>query len=517
MRPVTYLKQRIHAMILTLLILVIVGPTLYYRLPFFVFSPDILYVKAKVMWVLRGSIFTDPITGLVTMHPPLYHLFLAPFVAAGMDVNFVMALTAVLVVVLIFVLTYKIISDQFDRTTAFWTCLMLPFIVEYMGPRNILLATAYYFSIPFYLAGLWVYLRSPVSLRAAIAAAILWGLAFLISPVYVFLIGLTFLYEAIIRRRFKRFFIITGIFAVMLIPFYIQLYVVYSKGLGGAATFALWRGIPDVAWLRSFAVEIISPSYHTPLSLPSLLHMIILVATLIVFIRKRDIHWYIPESLLAVILTFYHFSGQYAIRIELFFSIFIVATALSGLWRNRIAKTISMAAILAITSMTVYHLQTRYVLTMYRFEAPLYAGRVVVGGKLWQNLDKYVPKDSFIFCDNSNYLRYIMPYYPVHTLGAYRSMEYFQLPKRIADKFLIADKMAEYTRSFAVIDSIATEFNITAAIISRIDIGVPLYEMLATYWKPVYSDEYFAILKKPDSDSTAAPPPDSGSMVPSIH
>jgi hypothetical protein len=242
-RLAKFIKRFSHELILGLLVLVIVGPTLYYRMPFVPFSPDILYVKAKVLWVLRGDIFTDPITGLVTMHPPFYHLFLAPFVAAGIDINLVMALTTVFIVALIFFFTYKIIADQYDRDTAFWTCVMLPFIYQFMGPRNILLATSYNFSIPFYLAGLWLYLDATTSKRTTVAAGVLWGLTFLISPVYVFLIGLTFLYEAIIGRRFKRFFIISGTFAVTLIPFYVQMYVVYSKGLGGAATFALWRGI----------------------------------------------------------------------------------------------------------------------------------------------------------------------------------------------------------------------------------------------------------------------------------
>lgn len=506
-RLAKFINRYSHELILSLPVLALVGPVLYYRLPFFVFSPDILYVKAKVMWVLRGAIFTDPITGLDTMHPPFYHLFLAPFVAAGIDINLVMALTSVAVVALIFLFTYKIVANQFGRDTAFWTCFLLPFIVEYMGPRNILLATAFYFSVPFYLAGLWLYLKSP-SLRATIGAAVLWGGAFLISPVYVFLIGLTFLYEAVIARRLKRFFIITGAFAIVLIPFYIQMYLVYSKGLGGASTFGIWRGIPDLEWMWSFVVEFISPTFHTPFSLPSLIHIIILVAALGVIIRKWNVHRYIPLSFLAVILTFYHFSGQYAIRIELFFSIFIVATVISVLMQNRIAKLISIAVVLVLTSATIYQLQTAYILPAYRTEAPLYAGRMEVGSALWENLDKYVPRDAFIFCDNSNYLRYIMPYYPVHTLGAYHSMEYFQLPKRIADEFLLADEAAEKADSITVVDSIANEYHITTAIISRIDVGVPLYEMLATYWKPVYSGKYFAILKKPESDSTGLRPAD---------
>jgi hypothetical protein len=183
----------------------------------------------------------------------------------------------------------------------------------------------------------------------------------------------------------------------------------------------------------------------------------------------------------------------------------------AGLRQLRSGKMISGIAVVVIMLLSVHYSLTQQVLPAYRSEAPLVVGRTEVGHKLWQNLDKYVPEGSFIFCDNANYLRYIMPYYPVHTLGAYRTMEYFQLPERIAVEFVNADQEVEHAADYAVVDSIAREYNITTAIISRIDVGVRLYEMLASHWTPVYSDEYFAILRKPEPDSAALPSADDSS------
>ncbi len=491
-----FIKQYSHELILGLLVLVIVGPTLYYRLPFFVFSPDILYVKAKVMWVLRGSIFTDPITGLVTMHPPLYHLFLAPFVAAGMDVNFVMALTAVLVVVLIFVLTYKIISDQFDRTTAFWTCLMLPFIVEYMGPRNILLATAYYFSIPFYLAGLWLYLRSS-SAAATVGAAVLWGLAFLISPVYVFLIGLTFLYEWIIKKRFRRFLVLVATFMVVIIPFLIQLYVVYSQGLGEAETFSLWRGIPNADWLGNLVVEFIAPTYHEVISFSGLAHIAILLTALILLIKTKQFYWYFAVSLLAYILTFYHFSGQYAIRIQLFFSLFLVAWLIWRLRQSRLSRITSSAMAVVLMMFALYHISDE-TLTNYRLDMPNKTKQIKLGQRPKQLLSMYVEKDSYVFCDLIVYQEFIMPFYPAHTLGAHRTMKYFQLPGSVADELHADYQLVENSGDYDMIDSIARKYDITIAIQYAAQKESPLFRTLAANWELAFHGPYFTIWEKPE-------------------
>jgi len=466
-------------------------------MPILVFSPDVLYVKAKIMWVLRGDIFADPITGYDTMHPPWFHVILAPFYAAGIGRDTILSLVTVFNVALLFFFTYRIIGHVHDRRVAFWTCVMIPFIVEYMGPRNILLATSFYFSIPFYLAGLWLYVRSASSNRGAIGAAILWGLAFLISPIYLFLIGLTFVYEATIKRRLRRFLILVSVFAVMLIPFYVQLYTVYSQGLGEAQTFSLWRGIPGPAWWHDMAVEFISPTYHTILSIPAIAHMIILLIAIAVVIKRKTIHWLLPLSLAAFLLTFYHFSGQYAIRIQLFFSIFLIAMLLSYLCKTGRRRLFSIIVSIVLSGYAVYHHVTMTGV-IYGNEIPNYREHQEIGRELRNHFGDYLEKESYIFCSNLVYLRYILPHYPVHALEGHRSMEYFQLPRGIAADLHADSRLIENSDDYAVIDSIAQKYGITSAIISEVAIGVPLYETLARNWEVVYQDGYFGILKKPE-------------------
>ena len=179
----TFFKHHKDTLLLSSLIAIILGPLLYYRLPWYVSAPDIFYVKAKVLQVLAGSLFTDPITGYVTFHPPYYHLFLSFLSLLGIEIDWALIIVTVLNVSLIFFFAFKMLEVTFDRKTAFFTCLLIPFIVEYMGCRNILLATSFYFSMPFYLAGLWLYLKSNEFLLLTTGSAVLWGLAFLISPV----------------------------------------------------------------------------------------------------------------------------------------------------------------------------------------------------------------------------------------------------------------------------------------------------------------------------------------------
>jgi len=495
-RIIDLVGRRRHEVLLTLLVLAVVGPAMYYRAPLYVLQPDILYVKAKVMYVLRGMLFTDPITGYDTMHPPFYHLFLAPFVAVGISVDAVLKWVAIVNVALTFFFTFKVISHEFNSRTAFWTCLLLPFIVEFMGPRNILLSTSYFFSLPFYLAGLWLYLKSEKSVRGSIAAAALWGLTFLISPVFVFLLLLTFVYEVGFKRRYRRAFLMATVMGVILIPFIIQLYIVYSKGSWGATTFAFWRGVPDGEWRRASIVEFISPTKHLIMTFPALLHIGILAAAGIIVIKSRRVHWFVPLSLAAVILSFYHFSGQYAIRVQLFFSLFITASLLSTFEKAKIWKYMLMPAVVLIM---FYSLYDHYYRLMYTSKgAAPYRDLQIVGQEFWSNMGDHLEKDSYVFCNNAAYLQYVMPYFPVHTLGGHRKLDYFQLPKHISDELGRDDQLAENSADYAVIDSIARKYNIKAAILTRTEVGVPLYETLVKYWPVVYRDVYFGILRKPE-------------------
>jgi hypothetical protein len=490
------LKERKMELFMALLVLVLVGPILYKQLPVYLPTPDILYVKAKVMQVLRGNIFADPITGYDTMHPPLYHLVLAPFKALGLGTDFGLVVVTIFNVAGLMFFTFKIIETVFDRETGFCTALMIPFIIEFMGCRSILLATSFYFSLPFYLAGLWIYFRSEASLRMSAIAAILWGIAFLLSPVYVFLLGLTFLHEALIKKRLKRFFVMVGAFVITIIPFFVQAIYIYSKGLWGSQVFSLWRGFPGFSWFQNVLIEFISPTNNMIISVPAVMHAIILIAALMAIIRNRKAHWLIPLAMLAYFLTFYHFSDQYAIRIQVPLSIFIVATAISGVKRLAFNRYIWIIPATAIAAFSLYHHYSKTI-DYYFVECNQYTNYHNIGEAFWQNMDKHMEKDRYIFCKKKVYLAFIMPHFSAHTLGAYKTMHYFQLNAELADMLEYDYQKVITSEDYDFIEKISRKYGIETMVMSREDMGIAMFETLAEHWTPVYSDKYFAIFKKP--------------------
>jgi hypothetical protein len=448
------------------------------------------------MQVLQGRLFADPITGYNTMHPPWFHLVLAPFKALGLGLDFILIMVTVFNVALLIFFTYKVIETVFDRATALFTCLMITFIVEFMGCRNFLLATSFYFSLPFYVAGLWLYLKSAKSLRLSTTAAFLWGLAFLMSPVYVFLLGLTFLYEVLVERRYKRFLAMAAVFTVTIVPFFVQAIYIYSQGLWGSRVFALWRGVPELDWWGKLIVEFVSPTENNIASIPSVVHLLILITALVVLIRARKVHWFLPLSLLAWFLTFYHFSDQYAIRIQVLFSIFAVATAIFGIKRLGINKYLYIIPIAAIAVLGLYQHHSGTIIN-YQKERAGYIQYMQGGEQFWQNMTEYLEKDRYIFCNKDVYMKYIMPYFPAYSLGAYKTMDYFQLKSELSDMLEHDYQWVVRSNSYSYIDSIAVKYGIETAVVTRTEITVPLFEILAERWEAVYRDKYFVILKKP--------------------
>ncbi len=477
-------------------VLVILAPVFYYRVPWFFSSPDIIYVKAKVLQILAGGLYTDPITGYATFHPPFYHLFLAPWKAMGIGFNSILVGVTILNVALLVLFTYKVIKVAFGKTAAFYTSLMLPFIVEYMGCRNILLASAFYFSVPIYLAGLWLYLKEDLIPRRAVGAAALWGLAFLISPVYLFVVGFTLLYDLAIAKRLRYFLIMAATFLIVLIPFFVQAAIIYSRGLWGASAFAFWRGIPDGVWWRQFAIEFLSPGTEGKIGIPTAIHLVIIICAVALMIRDRKIHRYIPIVLLAYLLTFYHYSGDYAIRIHLFLSLFLVAGMIRGLEKRTINGWIWKAAVMVLCAAALLYHNYNANLT-FAHETALFGSVKQAGEGLWQNMGRHLKEGEYVFCAKPIYREYVMPVFLVHTLGAYRSMEYFQLNPRIAQELENDYQTAMNSNDPETIERIASKYGITSAIISGRDAATPLFSTLLRLWTPVYRDSYFVILKKP--------------------
>lgn len=489
------MNRHFKTALLVILALFIIAPLFYYGTPFYESSPDIAYVKAKILHVMEGDIFTDPVSGYDTLHPPLYHILVAPLKSLGFSFRLILIIISVFSISLTILFTYKVIDTVFDKQIAFFTCLLLPFINDFMGSRGFLLANSFYFSVPFYLAGLWLYLKSSDSTRLTILSAILWGMTFFISPVYIFLIGLTFLYELIIARRPRRFGIMTGVYLLTISPYIAMAVSLYARDLWGNSIFAVWRGFPDGAWLTDFAWELISPAKKIWQGFPSYIHVGIILATIITIIHKRKVTWLIPIFFLAFILTYYHFSPQYAVRIHYLMSIFVVAVALSGIMMLKIKPWTVLIPVFIIMVYSIFA-HYSYVAMYYEKEQETFQPFAETSEKLWINLDKHLVKGSYVFCTKKVYRYYIMTHHPVHSLGAYRTLEYFQVNSRVADELEKDYREVLYSLDYNFIKSIIRKYDIHAAIVSGSDYQLPLFQILAQAWHPVYEDEYFVIYKR---------------------
>ncbi|MCP4568899.1 MAG: hypothetical protein GY841_15090 [FCB group bacterium] len=491
------MKRYQHHLILSALALAILGPLLYYRAPYFLATPDIMYVEAKVLQVLLGNLYADPVTGIATFHPPYYHLFLAPFKALGMNLHTVLVLVTISNVCLIIFFTYKTLKTAFNRQTALYTCMLLPFIIEFMGSRNILLATSFYFSTPLYLAGLWNYLKPTDSSRPTVLAAALWGAAFLISPVYLFLIGLTFVYELIIKRDFRRFGLMGGVFALTLVPFFIQAAYLYLNDLTGATTFVLWRGPLTLNWIKEVLIEFVSPTLNDPISTGAIIHLILLAAAAGVAVQSKKVMFFIPLAALAYFLTFYHFSAQYAIRIHLFLSIFIVAGLIDRLLREKINRYFLLAPILAIM---LFGLYSHYNLTINYFDRESIDRQKYIGNgeKLWRVMHNYLDEGEYILAAKQVYSQYIVTRIAVHSLGAYKDMRYFQLPPIIAYNLEEDYRLVMAATDYPMVKAITDKYKIDTAVFHARDKGRPLFAVIRDNWNAVYMDEAFIIFQKPE-------------------
>jgi hypothetical protein len=489
-------SPRFRTGVLVLLIGLIVAPVLYYRLPWFVHSPDIYYLKAKVMWIMQGHILTDPITGYETFHPPFYYIVLAGLTSLGLSIDTVLVLVTLVNVILFITVGYKIIARVFGPKTALPTFLLIMFIIEFMGSRNIILASSFHFSLPLYMIGLWFYITANDSLHRAAVASVFWGVAFLISPVYVFLIGLTFIYDTITHKSWRRLLIMTASFIIVLPLFFYQAYTVYSKGLHHTSTFMFWRGFPDAEWLGRFFTEFLSPSLHKLLSIPAAISLLLIIIALIAIIKRRRVHWYIIIAAISYILTFYHFSGQYAIRIQLLLSIFIVATAIHYLRRTKLKSVAWLAPLMILVVFSFYYFYTDKLEDYDRWFARVNIYHEA-GSGLWDNMDQHLKRGEYIISTKETYFQFIMPFYPVHSLGAWKTMEYYQLDTLISNQLEFDYRAVHGANSYVDIMMVADKYNITTSVASIRDFRLPLFKMLSDRWTIVYEDDFFRIYKKP--------------------
>ena len=490
-------RHHIKKLILAALVLVFLAPVFFYHMPLYYFSPDTLYVKAKILRVSEGDLFADPVTGFPNFHPPFYHLILSLFYRIGFSINLLLLLVTVFNSVLLFVFAYLILRVCFGSDISFYTSLTIPFIFQNLGPGQIFLATAFYFSLPFFLAGLWLHLRRSEASYQKILVPLLWGLAFLISPVYFFVIGFVFVYELLIKRDIKRFVIYTAVFLVTIIPFIYQTLTVSQSSMAGTGAFSIWRGLPDGQWFNSFFTYVLSPVDNKPLSWPVLPVILLIVAGVIGYIKAGKKEPFVILAAIAYLFTAYNFNSHYATRVEFLAALLIGGYALQYLYRVIKSKAAYTGIIAMLVLMGIIpHLMRNIEIYSNQVEdMPIY--RQVTAG-IKANLERFIRPDEFILASDRTYCDLIMPGIPAHGLLAYKTGEYYQLNSKIADE-MRADYMELMgTDDTNLIEHFCRKYNIKTAVMSLgKESEFPVFQTIDANWETVYSDFYFKIYKRP--------------------
>jgi hypothetical protein len=90
-----------------------------------------------------------------------------------------------------------------------------------------------------------------------------------------------------------------------------------------------------------------------------------------------------------------------------------------------------------------------------------------------------------------------MPRFPVHGLAAYRTLGYFQLPRRIAEQ-----RDADYMKIISAdtlepIAEVSDRYAITAAVIGADELRSNWAGIFVDNWSAVYADSFFVVLKRP--------------------
>jgi hypothetical protein len=490
-------RKYYREILLGVLAAAVLTPLIYYGQPLHLLTPDIKYAKARVLQLNIADPYADPVTGYDTFHPPYYYLVLAGLNTTGLDIETVLFLITILNVILIIFLAYAALRTVYGATTALLCCFMIPFIIQFMGCQNILLPNSFYFSVPFYLAGLWCYLKPSGSARLSVLAAIVWGVAFLISPVYLFLLGLTFIKGLVMKRERRRTILMAAAFLITIVPFFIQAAVIVSQHLWGVTTFAFWRGVPNLSWFHDLVIEFISPVVHARFGVSTAIHILILLSAAAMIIKTRRICWFLPLSLAAYLLTYYHFSPQYAIRIQIYFSLFLIATAINGFRRIVRSPLIwaGPAVVIALYGLVFYYDVT---IPNFQYEQSIIEQNRKLGTAFWDNANVYLHNGEYIFCTKDTFLNVLGPRICIHALGAYKTMDYFQLNSHLAEELEVDYETAIFTHDYDSLQTIANKYHISHAVIMGIDATLPGFRLLVQNWKPVYQDTYFLILQRPD-------------------
>jgi len=479
-----------------MLIVVIFFPVISNYAPAYWGTPDIQYVKAKTLRVMEGDIFTDPVTGIPNFHPPYYHLFLSSFISLGINIDTILLWVSIANMLLLLLFTYLIIKEYFDHESAFYVVLLIPFILEFMGPGYAFLATSFYFSLSFYLAGLWLYLKESVGIKCLIGLSTLWGCAFLLSPVFLFIIALTVAYEFLFKKEYRRATIMALSLGLICIPFIIQALTIYRADLSGTSAFSFWRGFPDNLWLRDLAKSFISPQSLNVLLWSSGFSMLIMVAGVAGIVKQKTNHHIVVIAFFAYILTAYHFNLAYASRIQFILSVFLAGFAVWSLREKALTRAVRVVLVLIITCYGVFNTVEQLSFVYAKHEQYIHdheKQRYLVR----QHILRYIKPGTFVLASEETYRYQIMPYYPIFGLVAYRTGEYFQLNGKLAQEMVADYNTIIDSDDISIINRYCEKYKIDFALsYGRHDMQLPAFTAIAKHWSSVYSDQFFVIFRR---------------------
>ncbi len=493
-----HLKSRVVWFVLIAFCVIILGPLLYNLLPAYIFSPDIQYVKGKVLCVMEGEPYADPVTGYSTFHPPYYHYFLAALVLIGFGLDHALVLAIILATALSVFFLYKLTKARFNKETAVYTVLLLPLIAEFINNANLLLASAFYFSMPVFLAGLWLYYRVDRQYRFTVGYSLLWGVAFLISPGYLFLIGLFLLSEALLRRRKKHFFVAIGTMLVTLIPFYIHAYVIFSNNMFGTAAFSLWPGLPDISFFSTLGRTLLIPGGHKLAEPIVWAGLIAALGGIAAMIKTRRNNGLIIIAAIAYFLTFYHYLPQYAIRIHFFILILLLPLAVGMLLGMKKKRLLARGVILCFAVIGVYYHYSD-LLGAYRGQREdLPVHQAMMTRQVLNQLYTNMRTDEFILVSAENYRLNVLPYIPAHALRAWRSGEYYQLKTDISDRLNSDYDTLMQCSDTICLNRFCDKYDIQIAFVCDPldEDDYPVFDVVDEYWHNVYDGAHCRIYRK---------------------
>lgn len=482
---------------LATLILLAVSPAFLGQYPLYYFEPDLEFVKAKILRVMLGDIFTDPVTNFPSFHPPYYHLFLSVFVRAGVGMDTLLRLSAVLSFGATLIFANLLLCRFWDEVSAFTVTAMVPLLIHYMGPDYPFLASSFNFALPLYLAGFWLYFSPHRRKGVEYGAALLVGLALLVSPVFIIFVALLLLYDLIFAHDRRRLIVLTLALITALIPYAFQAKMIYSIGLTGTGAFALWRGIPDGEWLRSTLGDLFSPKIGKvplwELSIPA----IILVSGFLGFIRDGRRTPWVWIALAAYLLTAYHFNRQYASRVLFLFALLMAGYAIYLLFNLSRVRILGYAVLAGLSGFSlVDHVLNTH--KAFRAQESSIDAYQQYTPKMVAFLRQNTTPHDWILATAPSFRKYIMPNVPVHGLLAHRSGEYFQLSRRMADEMV-----ADYEELFsslnpAVLDYYCIKYNFRYAIVNGPkELFMPLFMYIHESWPRVFENDQFYIFRRP--------------------